>query len=354
MIPTESIGSIPRTPALIQALTRVDAGEMTALEIEPLYEEAVRETMAALAATGSPIYGDGEQRKTHNFATYAVEGLPTLASDGFLIPFSDGHVRQLPRLTRGPFRFARYAHESIPAARRHSSAPYKQAIISPSALSLFYPAQGLLDYPREAFINDLIGEQEKEIRGCFAAGAAKIQIDFTEGRLSVKLDPSGGLLNGFIELNNLVLSRFTPQERSRIGIHTCPGSDLDCTHSAEVDYAELLPSLFETMVGSFYIAVAGEKDRTRALRVIGRYLKPGQRAFIGVIDVINPRVESPLEVRDLLLEAANHIPVGQLGSTDDCGFSPFCDDTTTSREIAFAKIRARVEGTRLASEKLGL
>ena len=42
----------------------------------------------------------------------------------------------------------------------------------------------------------------------------------------------------------------------------------------------------------------------------------------------------------------------QFGTTDDCGFSPFCDDISTTRETAFAKIKARVEGTKLAGEKL--
>jgi len=41
-----------------------------------------------------------------------------------------------------------------------------------------------------------------------------------------------------------------------------------------------------------------------------------------------------------------------LGSTDDCGFSPFGDDTSTSRDTAFAKIRARVAGTALAARAL--
>ena len=43
----------------------------------------------------------------------------------------------------------------------------------------------------------------------------------------------------------------------------------------------------------------------------------------------------------------------QLGTTDDCGFAPFADDTSTARATAFAKIRARVEGTQLASAQLG-
>jgi len=169
----------------------------------------------------------------------------------------------------------------------------------------------------------------------------------------MKVDPSGHLLTSFIELNNLALSRFSAGERQRLGVHTCPGGDRDSTHSADVDYGELLPSLFELRVGNFYIALAGEGDRTRVLRIIREYMKPDQRIFVGVIAPIAPRVETPEEVRDLVLEAARLIPVAQLGTTDDCGFSPFSDDTSTSRETAFAKIRSRVLGTAMAADSIG-
>src|SRR5262249_41048252 len=136
-------------------------------------------------------------------------------------------------------------------------------------------------------------------------------------------------------------------------VHTCPGSDRDSTHSGDVDYSQLLPSLFELTVGNFYIALAGEKDRAHVLKIIRDAMKPGQRVFVGVIAPIDPRIETPEEVRDRTPEAAEYIPVEQLGPCDDCGFSPFCDDTTTSRETAFAKIRSRVAGTALASAILG-
>ena len=229
--------------------------------------------------------------------------------------------------------------------------PLKQAVISPSALSLMYPADGIPGYTREQFIDDLLREHETEIRRCLRAGAHKVQIDFTEGRLAMKIDPSGHLLNSFIDLNNLALSRFSAEERQRIGVHTCPGGDRDSTHSADVDYAELLPSLFELKAGNFYVALAGEKDRARVLRIIRRYMKPDQRIFVGVIAPIDPHVETPEEVRDRMLEAAEYIPLEQLGTTDDCGFSPFSDDTSTSRDTAFAKIRARVLGTALAARR---
>ena len=84
------------------------------------------------------------------------------------------------------------------------------------------------------------------------------------------------------------------------------------------------------------------------LKIIREHLKPDQRVFVGVIAPIDPRIETPEEVRDRVLEAAGYIPLDQLGTTDDCGFSPFSDDISTSRDTAFAKIRARVLGTALA------
>jgi 5-methyltetrahydropteroyltriglutamate--homocysteine methyltransferase len=63
---------------------------------------------------------------------------------------------------------------------------------------------------------------------------------------------------------------------------------------------------------------------------------------------------TPEQVRDRVLEPADLISVKALGTTDDCGFSPFADDISTSREIVFAKNRARVEGTRMAVEALGV
>ncbi|CAF0844433.1 unnamed protein product [Adineta steineri] len=67
---------------------------------------------------------------------------------------------------------------------------------------------------------------------------------------------------------------------------------------------------------------------------------------------IDPRVETREEVCERVLEAAKYIPIEQLGTTDDCGFSPFDNDQLTPRQIAFDKIRARLEGTRMAEEQL--
>jgi 5-methyltetrahydropteroyltriglutamate--homocysteine methyltransferase len=110
------------------------------LALEPLYEEAVRDTIEQFAATGSPIVTDGEQRKYQNFATYCVDGLPNTAPDGFKLPFAAGHTRRLPRLTGGPFRFLMFGYDYLDLAFKYAHVPVKQAVISASALSLMYPA----------------------------------------------------------------------------------------------------------------------------------------------------------------------------------------------------------------------
>src|SRR5882672_9798560 len=188
-IPTEPIGSLPRPIELVDALSRKDSEDPS---LVPRYEAAIRDTLTRFEATGSPVVTDGEQRKYHNFLTYPVHGLPNMNPDGFQIPFAAGHIRRMPRLTHGPFRYRRYADEFLP-----------------SALSLMYPPDGISDYSREQFIRDLLNEHEIEVRRCVLAGAAAVQIDFTEGRLAMKVDPSGHLLTSFIDLNNLALDRFS-------------------------------------------------------------------------------------------------------------------------------------------------
>jgi 5-methyltetrahydropteroyltriglutamate--homocysteine methyltransferase len=328
-------------------------GKISREQLLDAEDAALRDTLARFEDTGSPIITDGEQTKP-SFATYPLSGLNNLAADGVVIPFLDGHTRQLPRLTAGPFRYGVHAATYLKAAQRYAHRPVKQAVISASALSLLYPQNGLSNYPRDTFLRELVGEAQQDIQECLDAGAACVQIDFTEGRLALKLDPSAGVLKAFVELNNRVLERFTPEQHQRIGIHTCPGGDRDSTHSADVDYVSLLPFLFQLNVGRFYIQLASEADHRRVLKTAQSLLKPGQILFVGVIDPINPKIETPEQVRDRVLEAAGLIPVEALGTTDDCGFSPFADDTSTSREIAFAKVRSRIEGTRLASEVLGV
>ena len=376
-IPTENVGSLPRPARLQAALADYDAGKITHEQLQREQDIACRDSIERMEAAGAPIVSDGEQRAS-SFATYPLTdtlggtGLAkNLAADGqYFAIFTDGHHRQLPRLVAGPFRYKTFASEYVKEAKKIATKPLKQAVIAPSMLSLLYPLDGdLPGYSREQFLADLCDECEKDIRQCFAAGAARVSIDFTEGRLACRNDPNNpwtgrGMLKQFIELNNRVIDRFSPEERKNIGIHTCPGGDCDSTHSADVDYAELLPSMFQMNAGYFLMQLASEPDKERVYRLVGEHSRADangvkQVCFIGVINPLNARVESADEVAADLVTASKYIPVDRLGSTDDCGFSPFSVDNKpkhgspdAARDIAFQKIAARVKGTAMASEKL--
>jgi 5-methyltetrahydropteroyltriglutamate--homocysteine methyltransferase len=348
-IQTEPIGSIPRPIELILGIKAHAAGQLNDRDLQHLFDTAISDTILNFESTGSPVITDGEQSKP-SFATYPIQGMQDLNPDGVVIPFADGHTRQLPKITGSPFHYQVYADTYVQKAKNLTSLPVKQAVISASAISLLYPSQGIDGYTRDQFIQDLVNEAVTDIRRSLNCGAYNVQIDFTEARLALKLDPRGGLLQSFIDLNNQVINRFTEEERKKIGVHSCPGGDHDSTHSADISYADLLPLLFQLNAGNFYLEYAGEKNKKNVLNSIKQNIKPGQLVFLGVTNVLDPRVETPEEIRDTILEAAETIPVSQFGTTDDCGFSPFADDTSTAREIAFAKIRARVEGTKLAEE----
>ncbi len=378
-IPTEPVGSLPRPATLQAAFADYDAGKITHEQLEAEQDAACRDSITRMEAAGSPIVSDGEQRES-SFATYpltdtlAGTGLADhLAGDGqYFAIFTDGHHRQLPRITGGPFRYKTFASEFVKKSKAMTSKPIKQAVIAPSMLALLYPLDDEVEgYTREQFLSDICDECEKDIRQCFDAGAARVSIDFTEGRLACRNDPNNawtgrGMLEGFIELNNRVLDRFSAEERVNIGIHTCPGGDCDATHSADVDYAELLPSMFKMNAGYFLIQLASEPDKEHVYKLIGEHSRAdangvAQVAFIGVINPQDPRVETPQEVCDDLMLASKYIPKERLGATDDCGFSPFSIDVKpkhgspdAARDIAFQKIAARMEGVGMASEKLGL
>jgi methionine synthase II (cobalamin-independent) len=377
-IPTELVGSLPRPMKLQEGYQKLDDGEITWEELQALQDEAAENSIKRLQETGEPLVTDGEQRES-SFATYPITdtlagtGLAdNLAGDGqFFAIFDDGHHRQLPRLTGGPFHYKTFASEFVEKNKAIATHDVKQAVIAPSMLMLLYPLEEEIEgYPREQFLDDLCDEVEKDIRQCFDAGAKRVSIDFTEGRLANKNDSRNpwtnkDMLQEFIDLNNRVIDRFSPEERKNIGIHTCPGGDCDSVHSKDVPYEKLLSKMFQLNAGYFLIQCASEDDKENVYRLCGQYSRDDangvpQVCFMGVINPLDPEVETPEQVRDDLVTAAKYIPVERLGATDDCGFSPFSRDEKPkhgspdfARDVAMQKITNRLKGARMASEALG-
>ena len=227
-IPTELVGSLPRPMKLQEAYEAYDQGKIEWAELQAEQDAAAEDSIRRLEEVGEPIVTDGEQRES-SFATYPITdtlagtGLAdNLAGDGqFFAIFDDGHHRQLPRLTGGPFHYKTFASEFVEKNRAIATHPVKQAVIAPSMLMLLYPLEGEIEgYSRDQFLADLCDEVEKDIRQCFDAGAVRVSIDFTEGRLANKNDSRNpwtnkDMLQEFIDLNNRVIDRFSAEERGQ-------------------------------------------------------------------------------------------------------------------------------------------
>ena len=278
-IPTEPIGSIPRPLRLIEAVAA--AGDGADPKLDPLYEEAIRDTVERFEATGSPVITDGEQRKYHNFWTYSRAGLakhrarwiqdsvrrrsyaPHAPADGRAVSLQ-ALCRRLPgrrhalraRAGQAGGHFAFGFEPHVPGAKR-------------------FPV-----IPREEFIDDLLREHETEIRRCLEKGAHKVQIDFTEGRLAIKIDPSGKLLHSFIDLNNLALSRFSaPRIGSGSACIPVPVATAIRPTARMSTTPSCCPACSSCKAGNFYIALAGEADRVRVLKIIRDYHEAGSADF---------------------------------------------------------------------------
>src|ERR1700684_1091006 len=168
-IPTELVGSLPRPMTLQEAYADYDEGKIAFEQLQAAQDEAAEDSIKRLEATGEPIVTDGEQRES-SFATYnltdtlAGTGLADgLAGDGqFFAIFDDGHHRQLPRLTGGPFKYKPYASEFVAKNKKIATHPVKQAVISPSMMMLLYPLDGEINgYSPDQFLADFIDEAEK-------------------------------------------------------------------------------------------------------------------------------------------------------------------------------------------------
>ena len=329
-------------------------GRISSAALDDLFDEAVRDTLRRFEATGSPVITDGEQRKP-SFATYPVAGLANIAPGGVTIPFEDGHTRQLPLLTEGPFRYATPAWSYLDGARDqttraaqaggHLGLGAEPAV--PGRRARWLLARRVRRGPRRR-------RRPTRSAASWPGAPPRRSTSPRRGCRSSSI-PSGGLLDAFVDLNNLVLARLTDEERSQGRRAHLPRRRprLDAQRRRRLRGAAPRPVPPRTSTGSSSSSRARPTGSACSASSASR--RPASAGSSSASSTPSSSASRRREeVADRVLEAARFIDPDHLGTTDDCGFSPFGDDVSTSRDTAFAKIAARVEGTRIASERLGV
>lgn len=352
-VPTTVVGSLPRPLELIEASKAYhdDRSEPNERRLKSAIDRTLAENVRRQAATdGLNEISDGEPWKRYGFALYPIQDAEESFrfEEGIPISFEDGHTRRLPLLVKKPAlreSSVDHFHEAKPLAKDR---PLKAAIISPSALALAYQ-KDVPGYSKDAFVQDVLEYLEADARKLLEAGASHVQVDVTEAPIFFQLAGKEGVRQ-VIDLNNELLGRL-PRERTQV--HVCFGSDARAEHSKAVGYKDLWPALADFKADALVLQFAGRRQGDLD-RLDGSVLGKGVRVYVGAIDVSNTTPESANAVAAIAAHASRRFGLEHLGLTTNCGFSPFGDDPTMPREVAFAKLEALGAGAIAASADLGL
>src|SRR5712692_4465434 len=333
LFPTTLVGSYPQPEWLIDRPKlagrfppRVRARELWRIP-EPWLSEAQDDaTLLAIRAqeeVGLDIVTDGEIRResySNRFAT-ALEGVdidrPGTALD------RSGHPNPVPRIV-GPVRRKHPVEvEDVRFLKRHTQKRVKMTVPGPFTLS----QQAQNDYYKseEEAAMDYAAAVNAEIRDLLAAGADVVQVD--EPYMQAR--PEKARQFGLKALN-----RALDGINGVTAVHICFGYAA-IIHQRPSGYS-FLPELADCACKQVSIETA---QSNLDCAVLARL--PGKKIMVGCIDLSDMSVETPQKVAERVRKALKYV------KPDDVIVAPDCGMKYLPREIAFAKMKAMVEGAKL-------
>lgn len=339
LLPTTLVGSYPQPEWLIDrallASTMPPRVRMATLwRVAPDYLESAQDDATLLAIrdqerAGLDIISDGEMRResySNRFAT-ALEGVD-LDIPGYVVSRA-GHSVPVPRVV-GPLR-RRHAVEvrDVEFLRANTDRPVKITVPGPftmaqQALNEFYASDAEMAMAYAEVLN-------AEIRDLFAAGADIVQVD--EPYMQARPDAAR-------DYGVAALSRALEGVPGRTAVHICFGYGM-VVKGRPVDGYAFLAELAQTGTEVVSVETAQANLDCASLMPLHR-----QAIMLGVIDLSTMQVESAEVVAARIRRALPFVDVSRLIIAPDCGMKYL------TREAAFGKMRAMVEGARIVRNEL--
>lgn len=322
ILPTTVVGSYSVPGWLERLKTEYCARRISRRDLDEIHDTAVKAAIKDQELAGVDIISDGELRRD-NMIDYFAERLPGVqidhASKKFHYDFYDSKV--VGKLPAGPLGLI----EDFQFLRANTDRQTKFCVTGPHSLAKrirneYYASE-------QEFAMDLARVMNPELRAIAKAGADVIQIDEPNySGFPDDLPWAVGALNALVEGVD-----------ARIAVHICYGNRYG-KPSWEGSYRYLLPGILDATVQQLTLEFArrGGEDLE-----IFRELPPRFEVGIGVIDVKTQAVETPHQVAERIRKALEVIPADRLFVLPDCGLLHL------PREVAFAKLTAMVEGTRV-------
>ncbi len=372
LFPVTSVGSWPRSPALLRALRERQRGRLSAAQFDALADTEVLAALAAQDAAGVDIVSDGEQRRD-NFYSFVAEKLAgvRLMSLAELLDYVEDKASfeellgtldvpayslmnptAVGRLTRR----APLAVDEYRFLRAHTAKPIKIPLPGPYLLTRAMWVAGLstATYPtKEALADDVVAILREELADLIAAGVEFVQFDepvltelvfsarrnartFMCAALSTRSDPAEELAFATDLINRVVAGA----QGTRIGLHVCRGNwstqEAVLLHGS---YEPLLPYLAQLQVDQLVLEYA--TPRAGDLAVLGT--QPlGKELGLGVVNPRTAEIEEPAEIVARVQEALRYLPPQAIFLNPDCGFGTFATRPMNTPEQAQRKLAAMV------------
>jgi 5-methyltetrahydropteroyltriglutamate--homocysteine methyltransferase len=328
ILPTTVVGSYSMPGWLERLKTEYFARRISRHDLDEVHDTAVKAAIKDQEVAGLDIVTDGELRRD-NLIDYFVERLPGVeidrSSKKFYYDFYDSSVSgKLPMAPLGladDFRFL----------RKFTEREAKFCVTGPHSLTKrirnnYYPSE-------EALAMDIARVMNLELKELVKAGAKIIQID----------EP---YFSGFpedISWGVNALNALVEGVGATIAVHICYGNRYG-KPSWEGSYRYLFPKILDAKIQQLTLEFArrGGED----LAVFKELPAPFQLG-VGVIDVKTQAVETADVVAERIRKALEVVPAERMFILPDCGCFHL------PRNIAFAKLCAMVEGTKVVRKELG-
>src|SRR5271167_500680 len=327
-LPITMVGSYAMPGWLERLKTEYFSRRISRHDLDEIYDSAAKAAIKDQEIAGLDIITAGEPRRD-NLVDYFVERIPGVQIDRtskkFYYDFYDSEVQgRLPVASLGlaqDYKFLRQYTERQP----------KFCVTGPHCLTKrirnkYYPTE-------EALAMDLAKVLNLELKALVKAGANYIQIDepYYSG-FGEDLPWAVRALNALVEGVD-----------AKIAVHICYGNRYG-KPSWEGSYRYLFPTILEAKVHSLSLEFArrGGED----LDLFREFNVPFELGA-GVIDVKDNSVETPDIVAERIRKTMKVVPPEKLYVLPDCGLFH------VPRDIAFAKLRAMVEGARIVRKELG-
>ncbi|WLS78045.1 cobalamin-independent methionine synthase II family protein [Erwinia pyri] len=351
----EVVGSFLRPAAIKQAREQFQAGEIDAVALKRIEDEAIRDVVTHQRACGLKVVTDGEFRRAwwHFDFFDGLEGVERYESEQG-IQFNGVQTKAHSIRVTGKLGFGK--HPMLEDFRYLKSisgdAVPKMTIPSPSVLH-FRGGRKAIDaevYPDlNVYFDDLAQTYRDAIQAFYAAGCRYLQLDDTVWAYLCSEDQKKQIVERGEDPQELahiyaqVLNKAIegkPDDLT-IGLHVCRGN-FRSTWISEGGYEPVAEILFGTVnIDAFFLEY--DNERSGGFEPL-RFIKPGkQQVVLGLITTKNGELENPETVKQRIAEAAQYVSLDQICLSPQCGFASTEEGNSLSEEQQWAKLRLVVD-----------